>query len=155
VSGGGVIPLRYASADELARLLQPYAGAGGNVTADPGRNALLITGDAATREALAALVQAFDIDVLAGQSYALLPVTSGGAKDFATALTDAFRSGTGGSLAGVVRAVPMEPINAVLITSSQPRYIDEARRVYALIERQRRQRGGLGNSDGTISGFSA
>ena len=139
VSGGGVIPLRYASADELARLLQPYAGAGGKVVADPGRNALLISGDAATREALAALVQAFDIDVLAGQSYALLPVTSGGAKDFATALTDAFRSGPGGSLAGVVRAVPMERINAVLITSSQPRYIDEARRIYALIERQRRQ----------------
>ncbi len=139
VSGGSVIPLRYASAEDLAKLLQPYAGAGGKVVADPGRNALLVSGDPATREALFALVQAFDINALAGQSYALFPVTSGGAKDFASALADAFRTGTGGALAGVVRVVPMERINSVLIVSAQPRYIDDARRVYALMERQRRQ----------------
>ncbi len=136
---GTLIPLRYASATELAKLLQPYAAPNGRVLADAGSNAVLIGGDAATRDALVSLVQAFDVDVLAGQSYALLPVTSGGAKDFATALSDAFRSGNGGSLSGVVRVVPMERINSVLITSSQPRYIDDARRVYALIERQRRQ----------------
>ncbi len=134
---GGVVPLRYASAEELVRVLTPFVGAGGKIAADPGRNVLLISGDPATREAVTALVQAFDIDILAGQSYALLPVTSGGAKDFATALADAFRSGAGGSLAGVVRVVPMERINAVLVTSSQARYIGEARRVYSLIERQR------------------
>jgi general secretion pathway protein D len=139
VSGSGIIPLRYASAEDLAKLLQPYAGAGGKIIADPGRNALLISGDPPTRDALAALVEAFDINALAGQSYALFPVSSGGAKDFATALSDAFRSGAGGSLAGVVRVVPMERINSVLLVSSQPRYIDEARRVYTLIDRQRRQ----------------
>ncbi len=139
VSGGGVIPLRYASAEDLAKLLQPYAGVGGKVVADPGRNALLVSGDPATREALFALVQAFDINALAGQSYALFPVTNGGAKDFATALSDAFRTGSGGALAGVVRVVPMERINSVLIVSAQARYIDDARRVYGLMERQRRQ----------------
>jgi general secretion pathway protein D len=139
VAGGSLIPLRYAAAEDLAKVLQPYAGQGGKIVADPGRNAVLVSGDPATRQALAALVDAFDVDALAGQSYALLPVTTGGAKDFATSLTDAFRSGAGGSLAGVVRVVPMERINSVLIVSSQPRYIDEARRVYGLIERQRRQ----------------
>ena len=139
VTGGAVIPLRFASAEDLARVLQPYAGAGGKVIADPGRNALIVSGDPATREALIGLVSAFDINTLAGQSYALFPVTSGGAKDFATSLTETFRTGSGGSLAGVVRVVPMERINSVLIVSSQSRYIDEARRVYGLVERQRRQ----------------
>jgi len=138
-SGGGIVPLHYASAEDLAKVLQPYVGAGGKVVADPGRNVLLINGDAATREALVLLIRAFDIDILAGQSYALFPVTSGGAKDFATALADAFRSGTGGALANVVRVVPMERINSVLLVSSQAHYIEQARRVYALIERGRRQ----------------
>ena len=39
--------------------------------------------------------RAFDVDQLAGQSYALLPVTSGDARDFAAALQDALR-GQGG-----------------------------------------------------------
>lgn len=138
-SGGAVIALRYASAEDLARVLQPFVGTGGKVSADPGRNVLLISGDSQTREALQSLVAAFDVNLLAGQSYALFPVTSGGAKDFATALGDAFRTAAGGSLAGVVRLVPMERINAVLLVSSQPRYIEDARRVYALVERGRRQ----------------
>jgi len=138
-SGGGIVPLRYASAEDLAKVLQPYVGATGKVLADPGRNVLLLSGDPATRDALVSLIRAFDIDILAGQSYALFPVTSGGAKDFATALSDAFRAGNGGALASVVRVVPMERINSVLLVSAQSRYIDQARRVYALIERGRRQ----------------
>ncbi len=139
IAGSAVVPLRYASADDLAKVLQPYAGATGRVSPDTGRNALLISGDPTTREALLNLVHAFDIDVLAGQSYALFPVGSGSAKDFGTALSDALRSGQGGALAGVVRVVPMERINAVLLVSAQSRYIDDARRVYSLVERARRQ----------------
>ena len=67
--------------------------------------------------ALMALVQAFDVDILSGQSYALLPISAGSAKDFATSMTDALRAGTGASLANVVRVVPMDRINAVLVVS--------------------------------------
>ena len=54
-------------------------------------------------------------------------------------MTEALRSGQGAALAGVVRVVPMERINAVLLVSAQPRYIDDARRIYGLVERNRRQ----------------
>ena len=139
LAGSALIPLRYASAEDLAKVLQPYAGATGKVSADAGRNVLLISGDPGTREALLNLVHAFDIDMLAGQSYALFPVPSGTAKDFSTAMVEAMRSGQGGALAGVVRVVPMERINAVLLVSGQARYIDDARRVYGVVERARRQ----------------
>jgi len=108
------------------------------VVADPGRNVLLISGEPGARETLVGLVRAFDINVLAGQSYALFPIGNGSAKDFAGALTDAFRGQAGGGLAGVVRVVPMERISSVLLISSQPRYIDEARRVFGLVNRVRR-----------------
>ena len=139
VSGAAVVPLRFAGAEELARVLQPFVATGARITPDPARNALLISGDPAVRATLLGLIQAFDTDLLAGQSYALLPSTGGDAKDFASALQDAFRAQGGGALAGQIRVVPMARINAVLLVSSQPRYIADARRVYALFERNRRE----------------
>ena len=138
-AGAVMVPLRYASAEDLAKVLQPYVGEGGKIAADPGRNALLVAGEPAAREGLIGLVKAFDVDVLARQSYALLPVSSGDVKDFASALQDAFRGQSGGALAGLVRVIPLSRINAVLVVSSQQRYIEEARRVYSLIDRARRQ----------------
>lgn len=78
-AGTRVVPLRYASAEELAKVLQPFAGQGGRIAADPGRNALILAGDPPAREAMAQLAATFDVDVLANQSYALLPVASGAA----------------------------------------------------------------------------
>jgi general secretion pathway protein D len=138
-AGAVVVPLRFASAEDLAKVLQPYVGEGGKIAPDPGRNALLISGEPQAREGLLGLVQAFDVDVLARQSYALLPVTAGDVKDFTSAMQDAFRVQNGGALAGLVRVIPLSRINAVLVVSPQQRYIDEARRVYALIDRGRRQ----------------
>ena len=137
-AGSTVAPLQYASAEELAKVLQPFVGAGGRIVAAPGRNALVIGGDPESRQSLRNLVEAFDINLLAGQSYAVLPVQDGDAKDFATALQEAMRSAQGGALAGVVRVLPMARINAVLVASAQPKYIDDVRRIYALVERARR-----------------
>lgn len=138
-AGSVVLPLRYASAEDLAKVLQPFVGAGGKIVADPGRNALVVAGDPESREGLIGLVRAFDIDILARQSYALLPVTSGDVRDFASALQDAFRGQSGGTLAGLVRIVPLPKIGAVLVISAQPHYIDEARKIYAMVDRTRRQ----------------
>jgi general secretion pathway protein D len=134
-AGGVVVQLHYASAEELAKLLQPYAGNSGKIIASGGSNGLIVSGEPGTREALVEMVHAFDVDALAGQSYALLPVASGSPKDFASALMDAFRGQRGEPLAGVVRAMPMERMNSVLLVASQQRYIDDARRVYAMIAR--------------------
>jgi general secretion pathway protein D len=138
-AGAVVVPLHYASADSLLKVMQPYVGEGGKIAADPARNALLVAGEPGARDGLIGLIRAFDTDVLAGQSYAVLPVGSGDVKDFASALQDAFRGQSGGALAGQVRVIPLARINAVLVVSSQQRYIEEARRVYTLIDRARRQ----------------
>jgi general secretion pathway protein D len=138
-AGAIVVPLQFASAEALAKVLQPYVGDGGKIAADPGRNALLVSGDPQARDGLIGLIKAFDTDILAGQSYAVLPVTNGDVKDFASALQDAFQGKNGGALSGLVRVIPLSRINAVLVVSPQPRYIDEARRVYSLIDRARRQ----------------
>ncbi|WP_174247847.1 type II secretion system secretin GspD [Acidisoma sp. S159] len=137
MAGGGVLPLRYASAPDLARVLQPFVGQDAKVVADPSSNSLLISGSSEARETLGALAKAFDIDELAGQSYILLPAPQGSTNDFAISFQDALRA-RGSGLANVVRVVPMERIGSVLVVASQPQLIEEARRVYDLIERQQR-----------------
>jgi general secretion pathway protein D len=137
-SGDQLVPLHYVSATDLAKVLQPFVGQSARIAVDPGSNSLVIAGDPDARDALVSLAQAFDTNLLAGQSYALLPSPQGGAADFATELQTAFRS-QGDGLTNVVRVVPMERAGAVLLIAAQPAYIDAARRVYDLLERKQRE----------------
>src|SRR5947208_616071 len=134
-SGTQVVPLRYASAKDLVKVLEPYIADGGKITADTGRNALIVSGDAAVRQTLTGLIGAFDIDALAGQSYALFPAGDKAPDRLAAELEKVLRIDNDGPLSGIVRVVPMSRVNAVLVVSAQPRYIDEARRFLGLERR--------------------
>ncbi len=138
-AGGTMVALRYAAADDLAKAMQPYAQGGSRIVAVPASNSLIISGEPAQRDALVDLVRAFDIDALAGQSYALFPVENGAAADFADALKQAFRAQSGGTLASQIRVVAMGRVNAVLVIANAPAYIDQARRAFEVVERGRRQ----------------
>ena len=138
LAGSVVVPLRHAVAEDLARVLQPFVGTGGRIVAEPGRNALIIATEADTQEALVAMARAFDVDSLAGQSYALFPVVTGGVKEFAIALQDAFRGQAAGPeaprggldpLGGAnqanpetLRIIPNEQNNALLIYATAPEH---------------------------------
>ena len=83
VAGGGVlagsqiVPLRFASARQLATLLEPYVGDAARLLVDPARNVLIVTGSPSARQNVINLIQIFDVDYLAGQSYALFPAKFG------------------------------------------------------------------------------
>jgi len=81
---------------------------------------------------LVGLVRAFDIDILVGQSYALFPVGDGDPAKRASEFERVLQAQGEGALAGLVRVIPMDRVNAVLVVSSQPRYIDAARRFFRL-----------------------
>ncbi|HZU87685.1 MAG TPA: type II secretion system secretin GspD, partial [Stellaceae bacterium] len=134
-AGTAVVALRYASAKDLARLLTPYVSDGGKITADPEQNALIVSGNEMVRRALIALIHAFDIDILAGQSYALFPAGDNDPKKLSDELQKVLQAQNGGALSSLVRVLPMERVNAVLVVSSQARYVDAARRFMALAAR--------------------
>jgi general secretion pathway protein D len=134
-AGTQVVALRYAAAKDLAKTLEPFVAEGGKVSADPGRNALLVRGDAAVRGTLVSLIRAFDIDLLAGQSYALFPAGDSDPAKLASELERVLQAQGEGALAGIVRVLPMARVNAVLVVSSQPRYIDAAKRFVSLMQR--------------------
>jgi general secretion pathway protein D len=134
-AGTKAIQLRYASAADLANVLAPFVTANAKITPDPTRNVLLVSGDAATRNTLEEVIRAFDIDLLAGKSFALFPVNSDDPEKIANDLTKVLLSGENGALASVVQVIPMDRVNAVLVVSSQPRYLDDARRLFTLVNR--------------------
>jgi general secretion pathway protein D len=134
-AGATVVPLRYASAKDLAKILEPYVGQGGKIAADPADNAMLVSGDAAVRQTLVGLIQAFDIDILSGRSYALFPAGDSDPAKLAGELEKVLQAQGEGALAGIVQVLPMERVNAVLVVSAQPRYLDAAERFFHLAQR--------------------
>jgi general secretion pathway protein D len=132
-AGTEVVPLRYASAKDLAKVLEPYVAEGGKIAADAAANALIVSGDSAVRRTLVGLVRAFDIDILAGQSYALFPVGDSDPAKRASEFERVLQAQAEGALVGIVRVIPMDRVNAVLVVSSQPRYIEAATRFFKLV----------------------
>ncbi len=119
-----MVPLHYASAKQLATLLESYVGDSVKMVADPGRNAMIVSGSATARQSVVDLVHVFDVDYLAGQSYALYPVKSGTPTKLAADLQAALQIDADGALTGAVKVVPIDQANAVMVITRQPAYLD-------------------------------
>jgi general secretion pathway protein D len=139
LGGATVIPLRYAAAAPLASALQPYVTSTSRIVAAADQNALIVEGDPASRQALVDLIEAFDVDQLAGQSYELFPVTGGDAQDFAAAFSAALGKASDPSEPGPISVVPLERINAVLVIARSESLLFDAQRVYAVMDQVERE----------------
>jgi general secretion pathway protein D len=124
--GVRVVPLRFVPATELAPVLAPFAPPGGAIQVDPVRNLLLLAGLPEQLATLTNLVSIFDVDWLQGMSFGLFPLDNAPAADLVEELQEIFSNLEGGALAGLIRFVPIERLNAVLVVSSQPNYLTEA-----------------------------
>lgn len=129
VPAGGLVvaPLRYAAAADMARVLQPLAQPGGLVTADNERNVLMLGGSSAQVASMLDLIEAFDVDFIAGKSFGLFPIETTDAETMVSNLEDIFGSQQEGPLHGVLRLVPIERLNAVLVISARSAYLDRVK----------------------------
>jgi general secretion pathway protein D len=135
--GAGVqaVRLHYTAASELVKVLQPYIAEGGKIAADQASNSLIVSGDAPVRQTLIGLIGAFDTDLLAGRSYALYPAGESDPTKLAAEFQTVLQAQSQGPLSQIVSVLPMERVNAVLVVSSQPRYLDAANRFFGLTTR--------------------
>ena len=128
-TGGQVVTLRYASAKQLASILDTYAGDGVKIAADPARNVLVLSGAASARQSVVNLIRVFDVDYLAGHFYTLFPAKSGDPAKFAASLEAALQLDGDGALTGAVKIVPIEQANAVMVITRQQDYLDHITRL--------------------------
>jgi general secretion pathway protein D len=121
-----VVPLRFVSATELSPVLEPFSPPGGAIRVDAARNLLLLAGSSDQLASLRDLVSIFDVDWMRGMSFGLFPLENAAASDLATELDQVFGGTEAGPLAGVVKVVPIERLNSILVVSSQPSYLEQA-----------------------------
>ncbi len=129
-----IVTPQYADAAGLERALQPLVPPGASLKADSGRNLLIISGSSQDVANMVANVESFDVDYLKGMSFALLPLRNGRARDVSADLTKIFSTSLK-PIASMVNVVPIERMNAILVTSMQPSYLQRVREWVERIDR--------------------
>lgn len=122
-----VYPAQHVGAKELMRLMEPFArDAANTLRIDELRNFVFISASQQEMDRLLEIAAMFDIDLLEGMSFAIAPLQS---SDVKTVLADLEKVlGANNPLQGLLRVVPLERMNALLLISPQKRIVDEARR---------------------------
>ncbi|MCU0828296.1 MAG: type II secretion system secretin GspD [Tabrizicola sp.] len=123
-----VAPLKFISATEMVKLLEPLTEQDLRVVAEPRRNLLLVSGPPAQMESALDALNLFDVDVLQGKSVALVRLRSAEPDAVVEELKNIFEAEEGGMLEGVVEFIPNPRLGSVLIISSRSTYIDKAKR---------------------------
>src|SRR5437016_67692 len=111
--GMEVVHIKYVNAGALAKLLEPLATSEGTVRVDTARNSLIIEGTAQQRQTLIEDIRLFDSDWLTGMSFGLFEPKYMDAQELAKELSDLI-GGAESPIAGLVRLVPIDRLNAVL-----------------------------------------
>lgn len=121
-----VVPLKFVSATEVARVLEPMVPKGAIVQADDARSIIAVKGSPAELENMLASIAIFDVDVMRGMSFAVVPVKTMQPEKLADELKSVFASTKEGPLKGRVNFIPNGRLGAILVVTSQPNYLPRA-----------------------------
>jgi general secretion pathway protein D len=120
-----VVPLRYISASEMKKVLEPYARPNAIVGIEPSRNVITLAGTRTELENYLRTVEIFDVDWLAGMSVGVFPLQNGRASRVVADLEKVFGAQSNTPSAGMFRFMPLEGANAVMVITPQATYLDD------------------------------
>ena len=120
-----VVPLRFISAGEMKKVLEPYARPNAIVGIDSTRNVITLSGTRSELENYLRTVEIFDVDWLSGMSVGVFPLESGRATKVVADLEKVFGESSKTPSAGMFRFMPLEGANAVLVITPQAAYLDQ------------------------------
>jgi general secretion pathway protein D len=123
-----IVPLHYVGARQMATLLEPFVKDQTTVRMDEVRNILILSGTELELKHLLATVEMFDINWMAGMSAGLFTLQSADVKSVTAELDKALGTPDKSPLAGILRIIPIERMNALLIITPQPEYLEEAKK---------------------------
>jgi general secretion pathway protein D len=136
-----LVQLKFVGVTDMKRILEPYAvDAATSVKSDDIRNLLILSGTQRELKHLLDIVDLFDVDFLSGYSVGLFPMSTD-VKALAGDLDRIFGTAAQSPLSGIVRIIPIERMNGLLVVTTQPRYLEEAKK---WIERLDKSQGGSG-----------
>jgi general secretion pathway protein D len=138
-----LVQLKYAGAADMQRILQPYAtDPMASVQIDAVRNIVILSGTQREIKHLLDIIDLFDVDFLAGYSVGLFQMSTD-VKALSADLDKIFGDATKSPLAGIVRIIPIERMNGLLVVSTQPRYLEEAKKWIERLDKSGGVSGGM------------
>ncbi len=137
-AGFEVFALSYIGAAEMAKIIAPLVPDGRPVNVDSQRNLLIVGGTGPERQSVRETIALFDVNAMAGQSALLISLDHVEVKTILFELENIFGDTGKGPLAGLVRFVPIERLNALMVLSSQQGYLSQARDWIRRLDRTRR-----------------
>ena len=129
-----LVPLRYIGVREMLRILEPFAKDASAVRPDELRNLLILAGTEQELRHLVETIDMFDIDWMAGMSVGVFTLQYADVKSVGQELDKAIGDKATSPLAGILRIIPIERLNALLIITPQPAYLDEAKKWIARLD---------------------
>ncbi|MEO5766632.1 MAG: type II secretion system secretin GspD [Casimicrobiaceae bacterium] len=123
-----IVPLRYVGVREMLRILEPFAKDASAIRADDTRNLLILAGTEIELKHLMEAVSMFDIDWMSGMSAGVFTLQNSDVKTVAQELDKVLGDRNLSPLTGILRIVPIERMNALLVISPNPVYVEEAKK---------------------------
>ena len=123
-----VIPLRYVGAREMLRILEPFAKDASAIRADDLRNLVILAGTETELRHLMNTVTMFDIDWMSGMSAGVFTLQNSDVKTVVQELDKVLGDRNLSPLTGIIRIIPIERMNALLVISPNPAYVEEAKK---------------------------
>jgi len=123
-----IVPLRYVGVREMMRLLEPFVRDAQAVRPDELRNLLILAGTERELRNLMETIDMFDIDWMAGMSVGVFTLQSVDVKTMMQELDKVIGTPQTSPLTGILRIIPIERMNALLVITPQPAYLDEAKK---------------------------
>ena len=120
-----LFPLRYISATEMQKLIKPFARADAVLLADPARNLIVMSGTPEELTNYSNMVRTFDVDWLRGMSVGVFSLQYATVGELMPKLDGMFGEHGDTPLAGMLRFIPIERTNAMVVISTQPQYLQE------------------------------
>jgi general secretion pathway protein D len=118
-----IIPLRFIPAAEMRKILEPLANPDAFVRVDTNRNLLVLAGTSAELHNLLQTINTFDVDVLQGMSVGLYQIHNVDASIVAKNLDALFGESGNSPMAGMIKIMPIEHLNSLMIISASPDYL--------------------------------
>ena len=138
-----IVQLKFVGAVDMQRILAPYVtDPAASVQIDAVRNLIIISGTQRELRHLFDIIDLFDVDFLSGYSVGLFQMSTD-VKALSADLDRIFGTAAQSPLAGIVRIIPIERMNGLLVVTTQPKYLEEARKWIDRLDRAGGASGGM------------
>jgi len=119
-----VFALKYIAASEMAKIVSASTADKAGVVVDDSRNLLIVSGTGPELKHIAESVSIFDVNWLRGMSVGIFNIANTEAKAVADELNQIIDKDKNPN-ASLIRIVHIERINALLVITPQPQYLDQ------------------------------